>query len=78
MTYDKYRGRFIKVMERCKLNDYSPHCTRYTFITKAKESHVDEYAIKMMVGHEITDITELVYTKRDNVNFLKEEILKIK
>ncbi len=32
----------------------------------------------MMVGHEITDITELVYTKRDNVNFLKEEILKIK
>ena len=26
---------------------------------------VDEYAIKKMVGHEIYDITEKVYTKRD-------------
>lgn len=78
MTYDKYRGRFIKVMTRCALKDFSPHCTRYTFITKAKEAHVDEYAIKMMAGHEINDITERVYTKRDTVNFLKEEIQKIK
>jgi integrase len=78
MTYDKYRGRFKKVMERCGLEGYTPHCTRYTFVTKAKEVHVDEYAIKMMVGHEISDITEKVYTKRDTVKFLKEEILKIK
>jgi integrase len=78
MTYDKYRGRFIKVMTRCGLKEYTPHCTRYTFITKAKESHVDQYAIKMMVGHEISDITERVYTKRDNLKFLTGELLKIK
>jgi hypothetical protein len=32
----------------------------------------------MMAGHEITDITERVYTKRDIIPFLKEEIMKIK
>ena len=30
-----------------------------------KKYKVDEYAIKYMVGHEIQDITEKVYTKRD-------------
>ena len=80
MTYDKYRGRFRKALTRSGLSvsDYSPHCTRYTFITKAKESKMDEYAIKMIVGHEISDITESIYTHRDTVKFLKEEITKIK
>lgn len=31
-----------------------------------------------MVGHEISEITERVYTKRDTVKFLKEEIINIK
>lgn len=80
MTYDKYRGRFKKVLTRCGLScsEFSPHCTRHTFITKAKESKMDEYAIKLIVGHEISDITESVYTHRDTVKFLKEEIIKIK
>jgi integrase len=43
----------------------------------AKEAGLDEYAIKYMVGHTITDITEKVYTER-NRNWLKEEIKKIK
>lgn len=76
MTYDKYRGRFNKVMEKCGLEGFSPHCTRKTFVTKAKKYKVDQYAIKMIVGHEINDITERVYTVRDE-KFLKEEILKI-
>lgn len=37
---------------------------------------VDEYAIKYMVGHQITDITEKVYTRRDP-SWLAEEIRKI-
>lgn len=78
MTYDKYRGRFNKVMTRCGLTDYSPHCTRHTFITKAKEYRVDEYAIKMIVGHEAGDLTEEVYTHRDQLSFMREEIAKIK
>jgi integrase len=78
MTYDKYRGRFNKVMNRCRLSGYTPHCTRHTFITKAKESKVDEYAIKMIVGHESDDVTEKVYTHRDDLKFMIEEIDKIK
>jgi integrase len=77
MTYDKYRGRFKKVMERFKLEGYTPHCTRHTFITKAKGAKLDEYAIKYIVGHAIDDITEAVYTHRDLIPFLKEEIEKI-
>ena len=57
MTYDKYRGRFVKAMKRLKLT-HRPHETRHTFITKAKECHVDEYILKLIVGHAITDITK--------------------
>ena len=42
----------------------------------AKKYKVDEYAIKYMVGHQITDITEKVYTRRDST-WLAEEIRKI-
>lgn len=78
MTYDKYRSRFKKSMERIGADGlYSPHCTRHTFITNAKAAKMDEYALKMIVGHEIVDVTEEVYTHRDEI-FLQEEILKIK
>jgi hypothetical protein len=43
----------------------------------AKEARVDEYAIKYMVGHKISDITESVYTSRSLEWFL-QEIEKIK
>lgn len=78
MTYDKYRARFRKCMKYIGADGlYSPHCTRHTFITKAKECGMDDVALKMIVGHEINDITEKVYTHRDK-NFLHEEIEKVK
>lgn len=43
----------------------------------AKKSNVDEYAIKYIVGHHISDITEKVYTQRSH-EWLKNEIEKIK
>ena len=43
----------------------------------AKKYNVDEYAIKYIVGHEISDITEKVYTQRET-EWLKSEIEKIK
>lgn len=75
MTYDKYRGRFNKVMKRLNLT-HRPHETRHTFITKAKECHVDEYILKLIVGHAITDITEKTYTHR-TIEQLQKEICKI-
>lgn len=75
MTYDKYRKRFQKVMDRLKMN-HRPHETRHAFITKAKESNVDEYILKLIVGHAIEDITEKVYTHR-TIEQLKAEMNKI-
>lgn len=75
MTYDKYRKRFDKVMTRLKMNHH-PHETRHTFITKAKESNVDEYILKLIVGHAIRDITEKTYTHR-TMEQLQNEIVKI-
>lgn len=64
MTYDKYRGRFDKVVKRLGM-EHHPHETRHTFITKAKKFHMDEYLLKRIVGHSIPDITENIYTHRE-------------
>ena len=56
--------------------DHNPHDTRHTFITKAKEANMNEYILKMIVGHEMADITEKIYTHR-TVEDLKREMKKI-
>lgn len=76
MTYDKYRGRFKKVMKKLNMN-HKPHDARHTFITKGKHYNMDEYILKLIVGHAISDITEKTYTHR-TLQELKEEIEKIK
>ena len=75
MTYDKYRGRFNKVMTRLNLKHH-PHETRHTFISSAKKNGVDEYVLKLVVGHEISDVTEKIYTHR-GLEQLKNEINKV-
>ena len=77
ITYDKYAGRFDKVIAALKLrDDHRPHDPRMTFITMAKKAEVDEYTIKKLVGHRITDITEAAYTDR-NLEWLRAELEKI-
>lgn len=77
ITYDKYAGRFTKIIDALKFReDHRPHDPRKTFVTMAKKAGVDEYAIKRMVGHRITDITEAIYTERD-IEWLRAELEKI-
>lgn len=77
-TYDWYRHQFENTIKKIQgMGEHVPHDPRLTFVTMAKKYYVDEYAIKRIVGHKITDITERVYTKRD-VEWLKSEIEKIK
>lgn len=76
LTYDKYRNRFIKVMQHMK-QTHKPHDTRHTFITMAKAANMDEYILKLIVGHAIRDVTEDVYTHR-TLEQLHAEIEKIK
>ena len=75
LTYDRYRTRFKNVMNKLGMK-HTPHETRHTFITKAKSSNVDEYCIKLIVGHAIEDVTEKIYTHR-TLEQLREEINKI-
>lgn len=77
-TYDKYQKRFNKIRDELKLNpQHRTHDGRMHFITMAKKYGVDEYAIKYIVGHAISDITEKVYTERE-IDWLKIEMEKIK
>lgn len=76
-TYDKYKTRFATIRGALNLNsEHRPHDCRSTFATMCKSAHVDEYAIKYMMGHKISDITESIYTRRTHV-WLHEEIKKI-
>lgn len=80
LSYDQYLSRFNNVIATLKFStEFTPHCTRHTFITKAKSRNVNmnDTILKLIVGHEIDDITEQVYTHR-NLDDLKEEMLKIK
>ena len=80
LSYDQYLSRFNKVMNSLHFRtEITPHYTRHTFITKAKsrEVNMNEYVLKIIVGHDVGDLTEHVYTHRE-LNDLKEEMDKIK
>lgn len=78
LTYDKYEYRFVQLRDRLQLNpEHRPHDGRNHFITQSKKYGVDEYAIKYIVGHAINDITEKVYTTRQE-EWLISEMQKIK
>lgn len=80
LSYDQYLSRFNNVMKQLNFGTkFSPHCTRHTFISRAqtKETNMNLYILKLIVGHKIDDITEAVYTHR-TLDDLKEEMLKIK
>ena len=78
LTYARYQKGFDMIRDELKLNpEHRPHDGRKHFVTMAKKYGVDEYAIKYMVGHKISDITEKVYTQRE-FEWLKQEMEKIK
>lgn len=76
LDYGMYYTRFKEIMARLKMK-HTPHEARHTFITLAKEAEMNEYCLKLIVGHEIGDVTERVYTHRTLEN-LRTEIEKIK
>lgn len=78
LNYDRYKNEFSRICNQLNINQkHRPHDGRKTFVTLCKKYQVDEYAIKYMVGHSITDITENVYTER-SIEWFEQEIEKIK
>lgn len=77
LSYDRFYKKFKANIQDLGLSDdHRPHDPRKHFITIAKASAVDEYAIKRLVGHSINDLTERVYTDRD-LEWLRKEISRI-
>lgn len=79
LSYDQYLSRFNNVMKTLRFRtELTPHYTRHTFISKAKSIAVDmnENILKLIVGHEIGDLTEHVYTHRE-LDDLRAEMMKI-
>lgn len=76
MTYRNFLILFNQFCSDENINGLRPHDCRKYFVTQAKKYHLDEYAIKRIVGHEINDITEKVYTERSN-EWLLEQISMI-
>lgn len=77
LTYNQYNYRFETIIKLLELNHkHRPHDPRKQFVTMCKKYNVDEYAIKRIVGHAISDLTENIYTERD-VAWLVSEINRI-
>lgn len=77
ITYLQYSTDYGRILKYLGVSlSHRPHDGRVHFITVCKKYHIDEYAIKYIVGHRISDITESVYTKR-GIDWLKVEIEKI-
>ena len=78
ITYPRYSDELSRIIKQLNLNpEHKPHDARKQFVTMGKKYGMDEYAIKRIVGHAIKDITERVYTDRDD-KWLHEEVEKIK
>ena len=77
LQMERYRIQFKNIIRKLGLNpEHKAHDPRKFFITQAKKYQLDEYAIKLIVGHSINDLTESVYTERSN-DWLYSEICKI-
>lgn len=77
MSYMQFSRAFNAISDNLGIGSgHRLHDGRTHFVTAAKKYGVDEYAIKYMVGHKISDITEAVYTKR-GPDWLREQIEKI-
>lgn len=75
-------GKFWRLLREAFTNlnintEHRPHDGRTHFVTMAKKFGVDDFAIKYLIGHAISDMTETTYTRRD-INWLRDELGKIK
>lgn len=77
LKYPAYRRRFKEALSLIGLNpNHTPHDCRHTFSTMLSNADADPLARKLLLGHNIADLTDRVYTHKD-INFLRNEIEKI-
>lgn len=70
VKYQRYKEQVYKL-------NHTPHDTRHTFATCAMLCEMDDYAVKLIMGHAVSDLTKRVYTHA-NEEWLKEQMAKYK
>lgn len=60
--YRDFLTRAQTTLSAIDLPDHLPHDTRHTTATLLHNAHVDPLAVKRILGHAVTDVTEGVYT----------------
>ena len=51
---------------------YTPHCGRHTFATICNEYELNEYLVKVIIGHSTNDLTKDVYTHAKTERLVNE------
>ena len=65
MSYNQYSNGFKKIIKLLNLNkEHTPYNTRHDFYTRIKKLNFNEYIIKRIMGHSISNITERTYAHR--------------
>lgn len=73
---DDYRETiFYPTMEFLEM-EHQAYDTRHTFATLANEYHMDEIAVKRIIGHKCGNLTQDVYT-HTYLKYLQDQITKI-
>ena len=76
-NYYHYHHAVTKLLPKLGLKEgHRPHDPRKQFVTMALKAGGDPMAVKRIVGHKISDITEAAYTERD-IEWLRADIEKI-
>lgn len=70
LTPGMYRYRFKKIMKELDM-DHFPHDCRHTFTTEMNKTNDNHLAVKRIIGHAGSGVTENTYTHKD-IEDLKE------
>jgi len=68
----KQKIRYQSYYEYLKEIGHTPHDTRHTFISRARECGMDALVLQRIVGHTSKNITEVVYTHISDEELLAE------
>lgn len=72
LTPGMYRYRFVKALEELDM-DHLPHDCRHTFATIMNRTQANQLAVRRILGHAGSGVTEKTYTHKD-IEDLKEAV----
>ena len=65
LNYSRFRTRFDKTLIELKIKRHTPHECRHTLASLLNNADANPTAIKRILGHASSNITEKHYTHKD-------------